>query len=1311
MRLIELRLKNLNSLKGEWHIDFTNPAFVNEGIFAITGQTGAGKTTILDAICLALYSRTPRLGDITGSTNEMMTQGTGECSAEVVIEIGDKHYRCSWYQHRAHKKPKGNLLPIKHEISVVETKKILEEKKSKTMAYIQDLIGMDFNQFTRSIMLAQGSFAAFLKSDVADRAAILEKITGTAIYADISKNVFEKKREEESELTKLQAGIDNLPLLSIEDEAQLIAGLKAHESAQNTQRQAFKTVNEHIQWLDKVADLKQNLSHYQTVMTTALQDEKGFTPDAARLDAANKALEIDSPFRELIYSRDMAKRLNNEQQDLLGKIPAQKELLDNTTTDLNIATRLEEQVTKELHDTLPIIAKVRELDAEIKQQLWLLSDDNQRRNSLLTNTQQLNQEINVHKNTEQDTNNKLASVRQYLINHHELNDLDTDIALFNSNGSRLKVLLQDNATLITNRQTYQDQATHLQKNINELNRQQAVDKLLITNKRDQLKGLHQQQTNLLQDSSLHNMRSQQEHIDHINSQIERVSFKLQQLAVISTQIETINITQPNVKQELNSLEGLVSDNEAKITDAKGKRREKQEHLNLLQKVAKLEDYISELESSKPCPLCGSVEHPYSDSIHKHPLLANGTQGENSPISQAEQQSVALDKLIDELEKILSEANIDYATKKNNLINNQKQLTVLHHQVKTLYSDIQGDITSLLGTDVDFSGSVKAIINSFNQINNDINTLNQQLESGTADIEPIEHLLLLVSSAKQSLTQEKDLIKTTLAQYDNFTQTISNVSTAIDTEERQQQTLSNEVSNFATEIKLNSQRTAGLDNTVAANFSELTEITGTVLAVIDKYSASNDDLSAETPDNSLKPSYSLKPLTDSIHNKIVLNIVVYNELLDSLRQQRSALMQLKEYFNTQKVTQQNLLTTLSGLSTQIDAKQTQLDSLESELKNIVTLIADKTTSLNQLQKSRKEQFNNKDTEGEENLLRTSVDDAKSKRAMAQRHQDSAKQALKQLQDRAQQLSAELDTATHTLTAQENNFATLLVQSQFANEANFGNARLPKKERDMLKQRQSSIEQALNHAKMQLNNTQNSLNEQLSNPLTSENLDTLAGRYLQLQADIERRFGEIGAIEQQLKANDEQKGAQTAQNVAIDAQKEKMQVWQQLYDLIGSADGKKYRTFAQGLTFQVMINHANAQLQKMSDRYLLIHDNNNALELNVIDNYQGGDIRSTKNLSGGEGFIISLALALGLSQMASQNIRVDSLFLDEGFGTLDEESLDIALDTLTSLQQEGKLIGIISHVQALKERIMTQIQVKKISGGFSEISGQGCHKIAS
>ena len=133
---------------------------------------------------------------------------------------------------------------------------------------------------------------------------------------------------------------------------------------------------------------------------------------------------------------------------------------------------------------------------------------------------------------------------------------------------------------------------------------------------------------------------------------------------------------------------------------------------------------------------------------------------------------------------------------------------------------------------------------------------------------------------------------------------------------------------------------------------------------------------------------------------------------------------------------------------------------------------------------------------------------------------------------------------------------------------------------------------------------------------------------------------------------------------------------------------------------------APLEELTDRYLLVHDDSQPLELNVIDNYQAGEIRSTKNLSGGEGFIVSLSLALGLSQMASRNVRVDSLFLDEGFGTLDEESLDTALETLASLQQEGKLIGVISHVPALKERISTRIQVIPQTGGRRRISGPGC-----
>ena len=184
---------------------------------------------------------------------------------------------------------------------------------------------------------------------------------------------------------------------------------------------------------------------------------------------------------------------------------------------------------------------------------------------------------------------------------------------------------------------------------------------------------------------------------------------------------------------------------------------------------------------------------------------------------------------------------------------------------------------------------------------------------------------------------------------------------------------------------------------------------------------------------------------------------------------------------------------------------------------------------------------------------------------------------------------------------------------------------------------------------------------------------------------------------------------AQQQAIAKQAAETRRWQNLHELIGAADGKKYRNYAQSLTFASVIAQANRQLVQLSDRYLLTADPARPLELNIIDNYQGGETRSAKNLSGGESFIVSLALALGLAQMSGENMQIDTLFLDEGFGTLDEETLDSALETLSQLRTHGKHIGIISHVAALTERIATRIQITPQNGGNSIISGPGCRRV--
>jgi len=319
-------------------------------------------------------------------------------------------------------------------------------------------------------------------------------------------------------------------------------------------------------------------------------------------------------------------------------------------------------------------------------------------------------------------------------------------------------------------------------------------------------------------------------------------------------------------------------------------------------------------------------------------------------------------------------------------------------------------------------------------------------------------------------------------------------------------------------------------------------------------------------------------------------------------------------------------------------------------------------------------------------------------------------LVELNSRIDALRKDISKRDTPLKEREKVFLRHLEETRFEDETAFITARLSEEARGKL----AEESKALADEKVKLIDKEREITQKLDTQrrkaLTKEPRETLTNDLEDLEKEQKELLREIGAIQEKLHSNEASKQRWRERTEAVEAQKRECVRWDRLHELIGSADGKKYRNFAQGLTFEIMIAHANRQLRRMSDRYLLIRDNEHPLELNVIDNYQAGVIRSTKNLSGGESFIVSLALALGLSQMASKNVQVDSLFLDEGFGTLDEESLETALETLGSLQQEGKLIGVISHVPALKERIGTQIQVTASTGGRSVLLGPGCTRIS-
>jgi exonuclease SbcC len=262
-----------------------------------------------------------------------------------------------------------------------------------------------------------------------------------------------------------------------------------------------------------------------------------------------------------------------------------------------------------------------------------------------------------------------------------------------------------------------------------------------------------------------------------------------------------------------------------------------------------------------------------------------------------------------------------------------------------------------------------------------------------------------------------------------------------------------------------------------------------------------------------------------------------------------------------------------------------------------------------------------------------------------------------------------------------------------------------ERERLAALQAGVERALTEASTLLAAADAQLQQLSATPQTALALGELDEQLQVLQSELRALSQRQGELRAQLQADDARRSSQQALFAEIDAQEGEHALWQQLNGLIGSADGAKFRKFAQGLTLDHLIHLANRQLTRLHGRYQLARKGSGELELEVCDTWQADVARDCRTLSGGESFLVSLALALALSDLVSHKTSIDSLFLDEGFGTLDGETLEVALDALDNLNASGKTIGVISHVEAMKDRIPVQLRVHKGVGlGYSRLDAR-------
>ncbi|MBN1843999.1 MAG: AAA family ATPase [Deltaproteobacteria bacterium] len=1222
MRILGVRFKNLNSLIGEWNIDFTYPDYSFNGIFAITGPTGAGKTTIMDALCLGLYGRTPRLDKVTKSSNEIMSRQTGECFAEVTFETQKGCYRCHWSQHRARRRSDGELQQAKHEIADAENGTVLESRITQVNEFIEKVTGMDFERFTRSMLLAQGGFAAFLQASPDKRAPILEQITGTEIYSHISVKVHERSREELEKLELLQAELKGIQVLSAEEEKNLQTDLKEKQSYESERSVRLECLRKAAVWLETVAVLEKGICELDKYAEDLEKRSKMFEPEGLRLEKSRRALGLEGEYRGVTALRDLQKNETKELHDTLVALPLADKVCEGGVTIKKAAEAGLEEERKRQQSEADVIKKVRDLDARLSEQKRQIKEKDKSISSAEKQGKAYTVTIDTASKALQKSQDGLNVILDYQAAHAGdallVNDLAAISRVFTSLRNREERHIKIQETRATAARGKEAaiaahktiEADH-EKSRKEFERQQG-----------DLKVLTEKAVSVLKGRELGQWHKEQSALKEREGLLRQISGTIEKMGKASAALDKLNTRQGILKAGHEKLSGEIKTCTDKKALLEGTVAAMETQVSLLCRIRDLEEERTRLEDGTPCPLCGALDHPYAQG--NVPELNTAEKELKDAKADFKQVVENLSKLEAEQAKMLAE--IGYVEKERDekkaaldADGTQCTDTMLKLNIKAAPEERAVKVLEALADAHTKIAAISGIIVAAEEINRKEKAAQDALQK-----------LRMLLEGQGTVLQD--------ARY--------NVETAGHEHER----LSREVEAFGKELE-------------KARASALKDV----------------------------EPFGIRQISSTDLDTILKGLTARKDTWQANVGEKTGLDKK-----------------INDMAAAIDKDKALLEKLEHDLKESCEGRKVLNQKYESQSASRRELYGEKNPDQEEKRLVRQVDQAGKVLEGAREEHAKVEKALNSLKEKRDDLEKKTRTRAIDLVQVEKNLTDRIKKAGFENESDYVSALLTEKERERLGELEKDLIREKTEMEARRKDKTAALAAEREKHLTDQTVETVKKDIDTVDSDLKLARIDIGGMIKTLSENEKLHERQQERIKKIDAQKTECNRWDDLHLLIGSADGKKFRNFAQGLTFEMMTTQANRQLRKMTDRYLLIRDVSQPLELNVIDNYQAGEIRSTKNLSGGESFIVSLALALGLSQMASRNVRVDSLFLDEGFGTLDDDALETALETLAGLQQDGKLIGVISHVTALKERIGTQIEVIPETGGRSSLSGPGCRR---